>query len=138
MSVSTDTLKKVPLFSGLDDKELNQIASSMRERRFSEGDTLTQEGSGGAGFFIVEEGEAEVTVGGEVKGTIGPGDYFGEIALLRDVPRTATVTAATAARLYTLERADFLAAVTGHTLAEAAAHDIVDARLAGGELPKSA
>ena len=60
----------------------------------------------------------------------GAGEYFGEIALLRDVPRTATVTAATATRLYALERADFLAAVTGHALAEAAAHEIVGARLA--------
>ena len=88
-------LKKVPLFSELDDKELEQIASCMRERRFKVGDTLTQEGSGGAGFFVVEEGEADVTVGGEAKGSIGPGDYFGEIALLNESLRTATLTART-------------------------------------------
>jgi CRP/FNR family transcriptional regulator, cyclic AMP receptor protein len=92
---AVDTLKKVPLFADLDDKELQQIASSMRERRYSAGDTMTSEGSGGAGFFVVEEGEADVNVGGETKGSIGPGDYFGEIALINESPRTATLTART-------------------------------------------
>jgi len=90
-----ETLKKVPLFAGLDDRERQQIASSMRERRYKAGDTVTQEGSGGAGFFVVEEGEADVSVGGDAKGSIGPGDYFGEIALINESPRTATLTAKT-------------------------------------------
>jgi CRP-like cAMP-binding protein len=94
-AVSSDTLKKVPLFADLDKHELEQIASSMRERRFQTGDTVTKEGQGGVGFFIVEEGEAEVTVGGEDRGVVGPGDYFGEIALINDSPRTATLTART-------------------------------------------
>ena len=92
---SADVLKKVPLFSGLDQRELEQIASTMRERRFSAGDTVTQEGAGGAGFFVVEEGEAEVTVEGESRGTIGAGSYFGEIALLTGSDRTATLKAKT-------------------------------------------
>ena len=54
----------------------------MRERRFAAGDTVTQEGAGGAGFFVVESGDADVSVDGTPRGTIGPGDYFGEIALL--------------------------------------------------------
>jgi CRP/FNR family cyclic AMP-dependent transcriptional regulator len=102
-----DTLKKVPLFADLDDKELQQIASSMRERRYSAGDTMTQEGSGGAGFFVVEEGEADVTVGGEAKGSIGPGDYFGEIALINESPRTATLTARTDMLCYGMTPWDF-------------------------------
>jgi CRP/FNR family transcriptional regulator, cyclic AMP receptor protein len=93
--VSADTLKKVPLFAGLDNKELQEIASGMRERRFKAGDTVTQEGKGGVGFFVVEEGQAEVNVGGEAKGVVGPGDYFGEIALINESPRTATLTART-------------------------------------------
>lgn len=94
-AVSADTLKKVPLFAELDNKELEQIASSMRERRFKAGNTVTQEGAGGVGFFIVAEGEAEVDVGGEARGVVGPGDYFGEIALINESPRTATLTART-------------------------------------------
>jgi CRP-like cAMP-binding protein len=90
---STDVLKNVPLFSGLDDRELGEIAAQMRERKFAEGDTVTQEGAGGAGFFVVESGEAEVSVAGDARGTIGPGDYFGEIALLTGSDRTATITA---------------------------------------------
>lgn len=104
---STDTLKKVPLFAGLDDKELESIASSMRERRFKAGDTVTQEGAGGVGFFVVEEGEAEVNVGGESKGSVGPGDYFGEIALINESPRTATLTARTDMVCYGMTPWDF-------------------------------
>src|SRR3954451_2699670 len=90
---SADVLKKVPLFAGLDDRELGQIAASMKERRFAAGDTMTEEGAGGAGFFIVEDGEAAVSVDGQSRGQIGPGDYFGEIALLTGSDRTATITA---------------------------------------------
>jgi CRP-like cAMP-binding protein len=90
---SVNLLRSVPLFAGLENKELEQIASSLRERRFAAGDTVTKEGVGGAGFFVVEEGEGEVTVNGQPRGTIGPGDYFGEIALLTGSERTATITA---------------------------------------------
>jgi CRP-like cAMP-binding protein len=92
---SVEMLKKVPLFAGLDDRELQQIATTMRERRYAAGDTLTEEGHGGAGFFVIEEGEADVSVGGDQRASIGPGDYFGEIALLTESPRTATLTART-------------------------------------------
>jgi CRP-like cAMP-binding protein len=92
---STDVLKTVPLFAGLDDRELQEIAGQMRERRFAAGDTVTQEGAGGAGFFVVESGEADVTVAGEPRGSIGAGDYFGEIALLTGSDRTATIKART-------------------------------------------
>jgi CRP/FNR family transcriptional regulator, cyclic AMP receptor protein len=105
--VSADTLRKVPLFAGLDNKELSQIATSMRERRFKAGDTVTQEGQGGVGFFVVEEGEAEVNVGGEAKGVVGPGDYFGEIALINESPRTATLTARTDMLCYGMTPWDF-------------------------------
>jgi CRP/FNR family transcriptional regulator len=106
-SASADTLRNVPLFASLDKRELEQIASSMRERRFKAGDVVTQEGSGGVGFFVVEEGEAEVNVGGETRGTIGPGDYFGEIALINESPRTATLTARTDMLCYGMTPWDF-------------------------------
>jgi len=104
---SPDMLKKVPLFSGLDEKELQAIASSMRERKFRAGDTVTQEGAGGVGFFVVGSGEAEVNVGGETKGSVGPGDYFGEIALINESPRTATLTARTDMLCYGMTPWDF-------------------------------
>jgi CRP/FNR family transcriptional regulator, cyclic AMP receptor protein len=104
---SADTLRKVPLFADLDNRELEHIASSMRERRFKAGDVVTQEGSGGVGFFVVEEGEAEVDVGGETRASIGPGDYFGEIALINESPRTATLTARTDMLCYGMTPWDF-------------------------------
>ena len=102
-----DMLKKVPLFAGLDNKELQQIAASMRERKFKAGDTVTQEGAGGVGFFVVEQGQADVSVGGESKGSVGPGDYFGEIALINESPRTATLTARTDMLCYGMTPWDF-------------------------------
>jgi CRP/FNR family transcriptional regulator len=106
-AASADILRRVPLFAGLDNKELDQIASSLRERRFKAGDVVTQEGSGGVGFFVVEEGEADVSVGGESKGSLGPGDYFGEIALINESPRTATLTARTDMLCYGMTPWDF-------------------------------
>ena len=110
-----DTLKKVPLFAGLDNRELQQIADSLRERRFHAGDTVTQEGAGGVGFFVVEDGEADVTVAGEQRGTIGPGDYFGEIALLTGSDRTATITARSDMTCWGMTPWDFRPLVEGNS-----------------------
>ena len=104
---SIDVLQRVPLFAGLERKELESIAASMRERTFPAGDTVTQEGAGGAGFFVVENGEAEVTVHGEPRGSIGPGDYFGEIALLTGSNRTATIVAKSDLHCYGMTPWDF-------------------------------
>jgi CRP-like cAMP-binding protein len=82
-------------------------------------------------FYLVVEGDLDVDAGG-VRTTASAGDYFGEIALLRDVPRTATVTARTPSRLFALPRAVFLAAVTAHSAAHAAGQEVVTARLARG------
>ena len=106
-TASVEMLKKVPLFAGLDARELGQISSSMRERRFAAGETVTQEGAGGAGFFVVESGSADVSVDGAPRGTIGPGDYFGEIALLTGSDRTATITANSELLCYGMTPWDF-------------------------------
>jgi CRP-like cAMP-binding protein len=90
---STDLLKRVPLFADLEDGELKQIARSMKERRFSAGETVTEEGKGGIGFFVIGDGNAKVEVHGDQVRTLGPGDYFGEIGLIADIDRTATITA---------------------------------------------
>ena len=104
---SPDMLKKVPLFSGLDNRELEQIAASMRERRVSAGEVFLEQGAGGAGFFVVEEGEADVTVDGNAVGSVGPGDYIGEIALLTGSDRTATITAKSAMLCWGMTPWDF-------------------------------
>ena len=111
---SIDVLKRVPLFAGLERKELEQIAGSMRERTFSAGQTVTEQGAGGAGFFIVESGAAQVSVDGQQRGQIGPGDYFGEIALLTGSDRTATITATSDLHCYGMTPWDFRPLVEGN------------------------
>jgi CRP-like cAMP-binding protein len=88
-----DVLKRVPLFADLNRRELGQVARLFKERRFPEGETVAREGSGGAAFFLIDAGEATVSVHGEHRTTLGPGDYFGEIALIDEGARSATVTA---------------------------------------------
>jgi CRP-like cAMP-binding protein len=116
MSAAADTLKRVPLFADLDAKELERIASVMQERRFKEGDAITEQGTSGVGFFVIEDGTAEVSVDGETKRTIGPGDYFGEIALLSDSARTrtATITATTDMLTYGMTAWEFKPMVEGN------------------------
>jgi CRP-like cAMP-binding protein len=86
-------LRGVALFSDVSDKDLRSIAASMRRRPFDAGDQIVAEGEGGVGFFFVETGIAAVTVDGTQVATIGPGNHFGEIALLSGAERTATVSA---------------------------------------------
>jgi CRP/FNR family transcriptional regulator, cyclic AMP receptor protein len=114
MSAAADTLKHVPLFADLNDKEIGRVASAMKERRFSAGDHVTEQGASGVGFFVIEDGTAEVTVDGEAKRTIGAGDYFGEIALLSDSIRTATITATTDMLTYGMTPWDFKPLVEGN------------------------
>jgi CRP/FNR family cyclic AMP-dependent transcriptional regulator len=97
-----ETLKQVPLFTGLENRDLERIADSFKERKYSAGDTIASEGQGGAGFFVIAEGTANVTVQGQDRGTLGPGHYFGEIALIDEGARTATVTAKTDMTCYAM------------------------------------
>jgi CRP-like cAMP-binding protein len=90
---AVELLKQVPLFSDLEGRELNNIAESMKRRTFSPGQQIAVEGESGVGFFVIEDGEAKVTVAGSEVRRLGPGDYFGEIALISQGARTATVTA---------------------------------------------
>ena len=102
-----ELIRKVPLFSDLDNRELKEIADSMKERTFNAGDTVTEEGKGGAGFFVIDDGSATVSVGGKDVRTLGAGDYFGEIGLIADIDRTATITADTDLRCYGMTFWDF-------------------------------
>ena len=104
---AVELLKRVPLFSDLERKELERIAASMKERTFSAGETVTAEGSSGVGFFVIESGNAKVTIGGQDRRTLGPGDYFGEVALLNESARTATITADSDLKCYGLTSWEF-------------------------------
>jgi CRP-like cAMP-binding protein len=104
---AVELLQRVPLFSDLDRKELERIAASMKERTFGAGETVTAEGSSGVGFFLIESGNAKVTVGGEDRRRLGPGDYFGEVALLNESARTATITAESDLKCYGLTSWEF-------------------------------
>ncbi len=95
-----DSIARVPLFSDLGRRELERIADSFKERTLEAGETLTTEGAAGAGFFVIGAGTVTVTVQGEDRGTLGPGDYFGEIALIDEGARTATVVAESDVTLY--------------------------------------
>jgi CRP-like cAMP-binding protein len=100
-------LRHVPLFAGLERNELEQIVESMYERHFLAGDTLIQQGAGDAGLFLIDYGEADVTVGGQLVNTVHSGDYFGEIALLTGSERTATIVAKMDMLCYTMSPLDF-------------------------------
>jgi CRP/FNR family transcriptional regulator, cyclic AMP receptor protein len=105
--VPVEALQRVPLFADLNKHEVKQIASLFKERRFSEGETVVRQGSGGAAFFVIESGEATVFVGGEEYTTLRPGDYFGEIALIDEGTRMATIVALSDLLCYGLTYWDF-------------------------------
>jgi CRP/FNR family cyclic AMP-dependent transcriptional regulator len=107
MAAPTDLLRRVPLFSELSDRDLARLAQTFKERRFSAGDTIATAGKSGVGFFVIAEGEVTYLVDGAETGRGGAGDYFGEIALIDDGPRSATVTAATDVTAYGLTAWEF-------------------------------
>ena len=109
-----DALKKVPLLAGLSDRELERLAGQLHERRFSAGSTVVSEGATGTGFFVITEGEAEVEVGGQVRSKLGPGDYFGEMALIDEGIRSATITAVTDLTCYGMTPWEFKPFVDEH------------------------
>jgi MFS family permease len=124
-------IDSVPMFTPLSLAAKEHLATSLMPVSVSTGDVVIRAGDTGDRFYIVAEGELEI-VGDGLHRSAGAGDHFGEIALLRDVPRTATVRAVTDSRLYALERGDFLAAVTGHSDVRAAGEAIAAERLARG------
>jgi MFS family permease len=124
-----DLLARIPIFSPLPAPSLERLASQLRPLAVAAGAVVVRQGDHGDRFYVVEAGRLRVSVDGSAGRELGPGDSFGEIALLRDVPRTATVQAETEVRLQALERDDFLEAVTGHPPSARAADAVVGARL---------
>ena len=107
MPARTELLRSVPLFAGLEKKDLELLAKTFKERTFTPGEQIAREGDRGIGFFVIESGTAKVTRGGEDRVMLGPGDYFGEIALIDDGPRTASVTADTDLKCWGLTSWEF-------------------------------
>ncbi len=95
MADVAETLSRIPLFAGVKGRDLGRLAKVMSERTFAEGEAITIEGQSGVGFFVIEHGNATVSLKGEILRTLGPGDHIGEIALIDEGTRSATVTATT-------------------------------------------
>ena len=102
-----EVLQHVPLFAELGPEELEQVARVFKRREFSSGEMVTKEGSGGAAFFLIESGEAQVTVRGRSRPPLVAGDHFGEVALIDGQERSATITATTDMICYGLTYWDF-------------------------------
>ncbi len=124
-----ELLEAIPIFTPLSPPVLEGLASRLETVRAAAGETIVRQGEPGDRFYVIASGEVEVSVDGRPQAAQGRGDHFGEIALLRDVPRTATVTARTDAELLALGRDDFVSAVTGHAASAEAAEAVVGARL---------
>jgi MFS family permease len=121
-------LRQIPFFAPLPAPAMERVMADVVAQDAAAGDVLIREGDRGDLFYVIVEGTVEITRGGEAVSEQGPGAYVGEIALLRDVPRTASVTAKTPLRLIALEREPFLLAVTGHPVSHEAAHAVATAR----------
>jgi Cyclic nucleotide-binding domain/Transmembrane secretion effector len=133
-----DLLRSIPIFAPLPASTLEYLAGAMTSVKQPAGAVVFRQGEAGDRYYLVETGEVEVSVDGSVASTLARGDGFGEIALLRDVPRTATVTAKTDVTLHALDRDDFIAAVSGHSASAQAADTVIADRLgaAGPEVTR--
>ena len=99
---SADLIRGISIFASLDDRSIERLAGEFIERSFDPGQQIASEGEGGLNFFVVESGTVDVSVGGEVVATLGPGASFGEVALVDKSARSATVTATSTVRAYGL------------------------------------
>jgi MFS family permease len=130
-----EILRRIPIFQPLAQPVLERLSWSLTPVSVPAGSVVIREGDPGDRFFIIKEGTANVSAVGASIATLGHGDYFGEIALLRNVPRTATVTAASDLELLSLDRAEFLSAMTGSRLSVEQANQEADRRLSEHHRP---
>jgi hypothetical protein len=126
-----DLLERIPLFRPLQLAVKEELAAELDRVTVQRGAVIVRQGDAGDRFFIIDDGIVEVEIDGKPSSDMTGGQAFGEIALLRDVPRTATVRAVTEARLFTLDRSPFLAAITGHRESALLADELIEERLGG-------
>jgi len=122
-------LRALPIFAPMTPTQLDGLARQLVRTEVAAGTVIVAKGKKAEEFFVIESGRVRVTRGRKVIRDEGPGEYFGEIALLRDMPRTATVTAAEDTVLLGLSRRHFLEAVSGNTESAKAVADVVDSRM---------
>ena len=133
MATPADALRSVPFLAGVEERDIADLASSMREREVSAGDDVVTQGTGGVAFFVILAGEATVTVDGAERRTLTTGDHFGEVALVApDLPRSSSVTARTDVRVAGLTAWKFKPFVLDHpevawSLLETLARRLADA-----------
>jgi MFS family permease len=125
-------LRQVPFFGPLPFAIVEHLASELQSATYEPGDVIIREGEPGDRFYIIAEGRARAAKDGEQLREMGAGESFGEIALLRRIPRTATVTALSRLEARTLDREEFLAAVTGNPESVEGAEEVVSTRLQAG------
>jgi predicted MFS family arabinose efflux permease len=124
-----ELLRGIPIFTPLPEATIERLAGRLRHQRLSAGASVMRQGDPADGFYVIADGEVEVFEDGIPVRVQGSGEGFGEIALIRQTPRTATVTALTDVELLRLEGDDFVAAVTGHAQSEAATEAVIATRL---------
>jgi len=128
-SAELSRLRSIAMFAPLPAPTLESLASNLEQVEVPTGETIFRQGDAGDRFYIVDSGEVEIEIDGREANVLGPGDSFGEIALLRDIPRTGTARARKETKVYALDREAFVGAVTGHAASSEAAEGIVVARL---------
>ena len=123
-------LRGVPMLAPLPMTVLEQVAGDVSEVSYADGEPIIREGEVGDRFYILASGRTSVTAAGEERPELGPGDSFGEIALVRNVPRTASVVAIGPVNVFALDRDAFCSAVSGDLRSRRVAEEVVESRLA--------
>jgi CRP-like cAMP-binding protein len=126
-----DALNAIPLFSDVPKKDLPGIARWLERREVAAGESMTHQGKGGIGFFVVESGSADVFIDGQKIRTIGPGDYFGEVALLAESSRSATITSDAGMTCWGMRAWNFVTMVKRQSTVAEKLLDAMAQRLAG-------
>ena len=132
--VEIQLLRSLPIFAALGPPSLEGVARELQPEQVRAGAVVITEGEPGSRYYAVADGRFDITRGGRLVGTAGRGDGFGEIALVRNVPRQATVTAVTDGLVYSLDKAPFVQTLSGHASAASAVGEVVDQHLAAGPL----